>query len=220
MELTSLKVIILKYEQKDNEFFEAIIESLSRDKPFPLTVIYEIPKRKSPAKKRAAVNLPSIPLGNCNIYIAPKITINKSSLEEFLKQNKLLLETENSDHLFSGHLEVDSGDWQLDITSLVLDQYKEVIISIEGRDDDGKFKCNGRCNWSDAEGGFYFASRLPVRYLDYKADEECASIKFSKVEINEHGACIVEGVWIQNGEQWGIEGKLTKIKDLELIEKF
>ncbi|MCF2918394.1 MULTISPECIES: hypothetical protein [unclassified Pseudoalteromonas] len=210
MELTNLKVIILKYGQKDNDFFEAVINSLSRGRTSPLTVIFELQKRKGPKKIEPTFNFTSISSDKCNLFTAPKMDINQGRLEKFLEQNVPITNISTKDFQFSGYLEVENGEWQLDVNSLVLVQYEEVIFSFEGKDDDGKFKCSGRSIWNNAEGGFYFASKLPVRYLDFNDDEEYASIKFNKVEIDDFGDCIVRGVWIQNREEWIIEGKLAK----------
>ncbi|MDP2486904.1 hypothetical protein [Pseudoalteromonas marina] len=218
MNITSLKVVYFPEVEESTEFTSFIIHSLSTNKPYPLIVIY---KAKRKPHKHSNDNTDSVYVpGNRKIYQVSKrkeVELTQESVQEIIEEQKLKSPVPHKELTFSGFLEIDSGDWQLDIKSLVIDQYNEVIISVEGKDDDGMFKCSGRCNWNDAEGGFYFASRLPVEYFDYGPDADYASIKLNVVEINELGECIVKGAWVQNSEQWLLEGTLFKNKSKQSL---
>lgn len=221
LELTDLKAIVISSSPKNKELIEDIVQSLSVLKPFPLTVIYQIKAVGKKSRRNAEDNSLPIPaIGNANIYQAPNVMLNSDGIRDIVENGKLLKSNSVINNRFRGHLEISTGDWTLDVTSLYVEQFKDVVVAFEGFDNDRKFSCMCRCNWHDAEGGYYFASRVPINYGDYNGDSELLTLKLKRVNINAQGLCEVEGIWKQTfnkqGNEWELAGALAPFKSKTL----
>lgn len=158
-------------------------------------------------------------MGNANVYQAVNVTLNSEGVEDIIKNAKRLRITPSKERHFSGHLEVEGGEWIIDVKSLYIDEFKELVISLEGSDEDGRFSSMCRLNWLEEEGGFCFASRVPIDYVNYRPDSETISIKIKTLKIGSMGECHIQGSWLQVGEEWAIDGELTKVSTTKIIEK-
>jgi len=219
LELTELKAIVISSPPKNKERIKDIVQALSWDKPFPLTVIYQIKRLGSKSRKIAGDNSLPIPaVGNANIYQATNVMLNSEGIKDIIQNAKKLRSTSPNELHYSGHLEIEGGKWILDVSSLYVNDFKELVLIMEGFDNDRSFDCSCRCYWQEAAGGFYFASHVPITYKDYPSDNETISIKIQKLMIDSVGKCKIEGYWLQVGEEWAIDGELTKVKTTKIIE--
>jgi len=219
LELTELKAVVLSTPPKDNEYTKIIMESLSVNKPYPLTVIYQTRVLGKKSRSNAGNDNLYIHAGNANIYQATKVTLDPKGIKDIIQNAKKLSTTQAKELHYSGHLEVEGGEWVIDVKSLYVDEFKELVISLEGSDEDGRFSSMCRLNWLEEEGGFYFASRVPIDYVNYRPDSETISIKIKTLMIGSMGECHIQGSWLQVGEEWAIDGELTKVSTTKIIEK-
>ena len=219
LQLSDLKAVVISNLPTDKKLINYIVQSLSVHKPYPLTVIYDSKIKRKKTRKGLDNNiLPISESGNANIYQAAKVILTEEGIRNVIQNGKRLRCTSSKELQYAGHLEVETGDWTLNVISLYFDEFKEIVVTLEGFDEDGKFSCMCRCEWHDVEGGFYFASRIPINYAEYKADSEVISLKFNRVRIDSSGHCDIEGFWLQGGEEWAIDGKLTNVSTSKLIE--
>lgn len=139
------------------------------------------------------------------------VELSDYGIEKFHRSNNILKNIEPTELNYKGEIEVEDNAWVLKAKRLILYPMKEIVFAFEGSDDSGIFTCEGRCLWRDLEGGFYFASRLPVIYREYpnNVDNYC-SIKIRSISIDIKGVCSFKGEWLQNNDCWNIDGDLSK----------
>ncbi|MGI2168634.1 hypothetical protein ACROAE_00280 [Shewanella sp. MF05960] len=147
-------------------------------------------------------------LGNRNY----KVELSAKGLQQQLMKGKTLKKIDPLELQFVGFFDIKDDDWELKAQSFSFNAYKEIIFMLQGVDESGEFSCEGRCNWNDAENGFYFASKIPIKYNDYTHDDNFCSIKLTSVFISSNGECLVTGEWLQNGYSWKISAALENKK--------
>ncbi|MBB1504804.1 hypothetical protein H5203_04830 [Pseudoalteromonas sp. SG41-1] len=212
LNLDNLKAIYFPQIHEGSELTNLIIHSLSANKSYPLIVIYKAKKGKRVKQRNKEPTQIQAP-GNRKIYRANKVELTPEGIKKIIAKDKKLSSAPAKELFFSGPLEVEDGEWLLDADGLFFEESEEIIVSLSGTDSLGNFNCSCRCYWQPDEGGFYFASRVPIKYTNYTTDSDFyMSIKFSEVKITNSGICYLKGVWLQSNEQWIIEGELSKNK--------
>jgi hypothetical protein len=108
---------------------------------------------------------------------------------------------------YAGEFNVEDGAFTLDATSFIKRE-DEIAFSLTGVDEDGSFTMEGKAVLT--KDGDYISGLLPVNYTHFLNEPGYASVLFSKVQAK-NKSCSMKGLWIQDGEEWEIDGVLKEI---------
>jgi len=110
---------------------------------------------------------------------------------------------------FEGPIAVEDDDFELFAERFIprIEKKKsEIAFSFTGTD----YRAEGVAVY-DEDKGFFMAPRIKLKFNNFAITEtvNVASVRIDYVEVNpEKGKAYFQGLWIENGNDWRIEGKL------------
>lgn len=107
---------------------------------------------------------------------------------------------------YSGKLDVDEEGFDLNAVTVIVGP-DGVLFNLDGNyADDGKFEVSGRIGWRSS--GVSERGEFTIRYKRF-SDAYLVTLQFTEVRV-EGDFCVVRGLWLEAGESWTFEGRLSR----------
>lgn len=220
MNAKNLKGLFFLSLPNDNDLFiDVLFTSFSLDKNFPVYLFIKEEKKRKKVKS-ATSSFPDIPpVSLLNVFSCPDAEMSDRGIKNAIQQYEKIQSVDPKEVQYYGNLAVESNFLQLSVSSLNVDIYKEVVIRFEGKKGADKFFCGCRCKWNDAEHGFYFASHNTLEFQQRKTKRSFFSLKINNLTITENGDCEIYAEWLENSNNYKVEGTLEKQKTKDFIDE-
>ena len=189
----SLKTLILtnRPEWREAEF-NLWLHQAAACRRSPLTLV--IPKQGKGKKRTNNMTGPDYPM--LEVFELPKKELKKYSARTIPTSYRIKKSVAPALLSFKGEAELEDDDWTIDFHNFTVDTRKSIVFGINGKDCRGTLSCEGRADWKEEQGGFYFA-RFPINYHQERDEAEYASLKISTLNFDDNGNCLIQGEWIQ-----------------------